>query len=133
LFKKSGSEAVRRERDGLVSHILLHEGDLPGARMTVTWVDVAPGSRQRVHSHAPEQVYVLVRGKMRVGDEERRVEAGDPIFIPPEAIHGIKNSSNEVLTYISAATPTVDWGAFYDEGSQRAEDLPKESVSTDER
>ena len=135
MFKKSRSESVRRERDGLVSHILLHEGELPGTRMTVTWVDVTPGSRQRVHSHAPEQVYVLVRGwgKMRVGDEERRVEAGDLIFIPPEAIHGIENSSDEVLTYISAATPTVDWEAFYDEGPLRAEDLLEESVSTDER
>jgi mannose-6-phosphate isomerase-like protein (cupin superfamily) len=73
LFKRSRSEAVRRERDGFVSHILLHEGDLPNARMTVTWVDIAPGSRQRAHGHAPEQVYVVVRGrgKMRVGDEER--------------------------------------------------------------
>ncbi len=135
MFKKSRSEAVRRERDGLVSHILLHEGDLPGARMTVTWVDVAPGSRQRVHSHAPEQVYVVVkgRGKMKVGDEERVVEAGDLIHIPPDTLHGIENPSDEVLTYVSAATPTVDWEAFYDTGPLRARSTWKESVQTDER
>ena len=135
MFKMSRSGAARRERDGLVSHILLHKGDLPGARMTVTWVDVAPGSGQRLHSHAAEQVYVIVRGlgKMRVGDEERWVEAGDLIFIPPEVVHGIENSSDEVLSYVSAATPTVDWEAFYDTGPLRAEDRSKESVSTDER
>ena len=135
MFKKSRSEAERRERDGLVSHILLQEGDLPGARMTVTWVDVAPGSRQRAHSHAPEQVYVVVRGrgKMRIGDEERWVEAGDLIFIPPEAVHGIENPSDEVLTYVSAATPNVDWEAFYNAGPLRAEDGLEERVSKDER
>ncbi len=58
---------------------------------------------------------------------------GDLIFIPPDAVHGIENHSDEVLTYISAATPTVDWEAFYDTGPLRAEDLPKESVSADER
>jgi mannose-6-phosphate isomerase-like protein (cupin superfamily) len=60
------------------------------------------------------------------------VEAGDLIFIPPVAVHGIENPSGEVLTYVSAATPTVDWAAFYDTGALRAEDLPKESVSADE-
>ena len=70
---------------------------------------------------------------MRVGDEECWVEAGDLIFIPPEAMHGIENPSGEVLTYISAATPTVDWEAFYDAGPLRAEDPPKGSVSADER
>ena len=67
LFKRERLKAPGRERDGLVSHILLHEGDVPEARLTVTWVDVAPGPGQRPHSHAPEQVYVAVggRGRMR--------------------------------------------------------------------
>ncbi len=135
MFKQGRSGAERRERDGLVSYVLVHEGNLPDARLTVTWVDVAPGSRQREHSHAPEQVYVIVRGrgKMRVGCEELWVEVGDLIFIPPDAVHGIENRSDEMLTYVSAATPAVDWEAFYDAGPTRAEDLPKESVSADER
>ena len=61
MFKRSRSEAPRRERDGLVSRVLLLGGrDLPETRLTVTWVEVAPGSGQRPHSHAPEQVYVIV-------------------------------------------------------------------------
>ena len=111
LFKRNISEAPRREKDGLVSHILLHKGDVPVARLTVTWVDVAPGSGQRPHEHAPEQVYVVARsrGRMRVGDEERAVDEGDVIFIPPGVVHGIENASEEVLTYVSAATPALDW------------------------
>ena len=78
MFKRGRSEPPGRERDGLVSHILLHEGDVPEARLTVTWVDVAPGSGQRPQGHVPEQVYVVVRGqgRMRVGDEERTVAKG---------------------------------------------------------
>ncbi len=121
MFRRKRSEALRREREGLVSHILWHTGDLPEARLTVTWVDVAPGSGQRPHGHAPEQVYVILRGRgrMRVGDEELVVGEGDLIHIPPGTLHGIENLADEVLTYVSAATPTIDWAAFYDEGPQR--------------
>jgi mannose-6-phosphate isomerase-like protein (cupin superfamily) len=122
MFKRNRTEAPRQERDGLVSHILLHAGDVPETQLTITWVDVAPGSGQRSHSHAPEQVYVVVRGRgrMRVDDEERFVAEGGLVYIPPDTLHGIENLSNEVLTYVSAATPTVDWEAFYDTGPQRA-------------
>ena len=118
MFKRNRSEAPRRERDGLVSHLLLNAGDLPETRLTVTWVDVGPGSGQRAHSHAPEQVYVVVRGrgKMKVGDEERLVVEGDLIYVPPHTLHGIENLSDDVLAYVSAATPAVDWEAFYDAG-----------------
>ena len=122
MFKRGRSEAARRERDGLVSHVLLNVGDLPETRLTVTWVDVDPGSGERLHSHGPEQVYVVVSGreKMKVGDEERWVVEGDLIYIPPDTLHGIENLSDEVLTYVSAATPTVDWEAFYDTGPLRS-------------
>jgi quercetin dioxygenase-like cupin family protein len=51
---------------------------------------------------------------MRVGDEQRAVDEGDAIFIPPGVVHGIENASEEVLTHVSAATPTLDWRTFYD-------------------
>jgi len=120
VFRRKMSEALRRERGGLVSRILLHDGDPPETRLTVTWVEVAPGSGQRPHDHALEQVYVIVRGRMKVGDEEQVVGEGDLINIPPETTHGIENLADEVLTYVSAATQTIDWEAFYDEGPLRA-------------
>ena len=134
MFKRGRSEAARRERDGLVSHVLLNVGDLPETRLTVTWVDVDPGSGQRLHSHGPEQVYVVVSGreKMKVGDEERWVVEGDLIYIPPDTLHGIENLSDEVLTYVSAATPTVDWEAFYDTGPLQP-GLERERERADER
>ena len=121
MFRRGKSEAPRRERQGLVSNILLQRGDVPGDRLAITWVDVAPGSRQTPHRHAPEQVYVIIKGKglMRVGKEEQDVSAGDLVWIPPNVIHGIENRSSDVLSYISAATPAFDLEALYDTGELR--------------
>jgi mannose-6-phosphate isomerase-like protein (cupin superfamily) len=112
----------RRERSGLVSRILLQQGDLLDLRLMTTWVDVVPGSRQRLHNHASEQVYVITagRGTMAVGDERQEVAGGDLVYVPPNIIHGIENSSKEVLTYISAATPAMDAEAAYDTGQLRS-------------
>ncbi len=122
MTKRNRLEAPRRERDGLVSRILLHDGDPVGAGMTVTWVEVAPGCEQRPHSHAPEQVYVIARGRgrMHIGEEERPVVEGDLVYVPPGTAHGIENCSGEVSTCVSAATPNVDWRAYYEEGPLEA-------------
>ncbi len=119
MFKQNIADAPQREREGLTSHILLQQGDVPGLGLSVTWVEVAPGSRQRPHSHAPEQVYVIVRGtgKMHVGEEAQDVRPGDLIYIPPNVTHGIENTSGETLTYLSAATPAFDLKALYDTGT----------------
>ena len=122
MFKRNRTEAPRRERDGLVSHILLHAGDLPETQLTVTWVDVAPGSGQCPHSHAPEQ---------GIKDEERFVAEGDLVYIPSDALHGIENLSDEILTHVSVATATVDWETFYDTGPQRAVPGQEMSVRAD--
>lgn len=102
----------------------MQKGDLPkfgDPGFTATWVEVAPGSRQRLHDHPSEQVYVLTSGKglMRVGEEEQAVAAGDLVYIPSGAIHGIENVSEEMLTYVSAATPALDAEAAYDSGQLR--------------
>ena len=119
MFRRNKTESPRRERDGLVSHVLLEGGDVTEGNLTVTWVDVAPGSAQLPHSHAPEQVYVVVegRGSIRVGDEERPVESGDLVYIPSGQVHSIRNTTEgRVLAYVSAATPSMDRQAFYDTG-----------------
>jgi quercetin dioxygenase-like cupin family protein len=112
------STAPQRELDGLVSHILLEEGDAPGGELSITWVDIEPGSEQKPHSHGPQQVYVITRGqgRMKVGDDEREVSAGHLVFIPPNAEHGIVNTGDDTLTYVSAATPAFPVTDLYDAG-----------------
>ncbi len=122
MFTRNKTESPRRERDDLVSHILLAEGDFPDWELTVTWVDVAPGSAQRPHGHGPKQVYVVAerRGWMRVGDAERLAAAGDLFYMPSGTVHSISNISDRLLTYVSAATPNTDWRALYDTSPLRA-------------
>jgi mannose-6-phosphate isomerase-like protein (cupin superfamily) len=112
------STAPKRELDGLVSHILLEEGDAPGGELSITWVDVEPGAEQKPLSHGPQQVYVITRGegRMRVGEDEREVREGQMVFIPPEVEHGIVNTGEGVLTYVSAATPAFPVTDLYDAG-----------------
>ena len=118
MYVKDLSSATKREVDGLVSHILLEEGDAPGGELSITWVDVEPGSEQKPHSHGPQQVYVITHGtgRMKVGDDERDVGAGHMVFIPPNTEHGIVNTGDEVLTYVSAATPAFPVTELYDDG-----------------
>ena len=118
MYASDLSSAPTREIDGLVSHILLEEGDAPGGELSVTWVDVEPGSEQKPHSHGPQQVYVITRGqgRMRVGDEEHDVREGHMVFIPPNTEHGIVNTGEGALTYVSAATPAFPVTDLYDAG-----------------
>ena len=120
MSDRQDSPALSRG-DGVVSRLLHSKGDEPDTELTVTWVEVEPGSEQVVHSHRPEQVYVVVagEGRMHVGKEKRDVSAGDVVHIPPNAEHGIRNTSDETLEYVSAATPAFPPGKvrdFYDGG-----------------
>jgi mannose-6-phosphate isomerase-like protein (cupin superfamily) len=117
MFKKNRTEVTQRGYHGLRSHIFLQQGDPPGTKLAITWVDVPPGARQMLHRHEPEQVYVIVEGtgRMRVGEEEEEVVTGDLIYIPPNLVHAIENRSEDVLSYLSAATPAFDIAAYYDQ------------------
>jgi mannose-6-phosphate isomerase-like protein (cupin superfamily) len=118
MYVKDLSNAPKRELEGLVSHILLEEGDAPGGELSITWVDVEPGAQQPPHSHGPQQVYVITRGsgRMRVGNDEHDVTTGHLVFIPPDTEHGIVNTGSETLTYVSAATPAFPVTDMYDAG-----------------
>jgi quercetin dioxygenase-like cupin family protein len=112
------ASAPTGELEGLVSHVLLQDGDVPGGQLAVTWVDVEPGAKQPRHSHPPQQIYLITRGSglMHVGDEEREVGVGDLVYIPGGVEHGIDNTGDQTLTYISAATPAFDVTSMYDRG-----------------
>ena len=118
MFVRHKDSAAKRLREGLTSICLLARGDVPGDQLAVTWVDVEPGGRQIPHHHPEVQVYVIVRGlgRMRVGDAERDVSAGDLIHVPSGEWHGITNTGDTVLSYVSAATPAFDYTLAYDRG-----------------
>jgi mannose-6-phosphate isomerase-like protein (cupin superfamily) len=118
VFLTRGEEARVGERPGLRSRVLLQAGDDAAADLAVTWVEVATGAAQTPHAHAPQQVYIVVSGsgRMLVGDEERDVGAGDLVFVPPAVRHGITNTGDDTLTYVSAATPAFSVTDLYERG-----------------
>ena len=120
------SEAAVQQRGRLRSHFLMDAGDLGSRNLTVTWVDVPPGSEQRVHSHPDaEQVYVIVRGqgRMSVAGDVEDVGEGDLVFIPPATSHSIVNDGAETLVIVTAASPPVSMEELYRE--ELAADVPQ--------
>jgi len=126
MYQKSKNSVPNRRRSGLTSYFLLDRHSKvdqeTGSNLAVTWVEVEPGAAQIPHHHEPEQVYVVVQGRglMRVGDETQAVMAGDLVFIPPNAVHGVQNVGSEMLIYVSAATPPFDLTEAYDRGQLQA-------------
>jgi mannose-6-phosphate isomerase-like protein (cupin superfamily) len=62
------------------------------------------------------QVYVIVSGKgrMQVGDETKDVFAGELVYVPSGLMHGIENSGDDMLSYVSATNPAFDFTEAYD-------------------
>ena len=127
MFTVSKNAAQKRDRNGLTSYFLLDRRSEVDTNLAVTWVTVAPGARQILHHHAPEQVYVIIQGEgeMQVGEETQLVHPGDLVYIPTNLEHGIVNTGDGVLVYISAATPPFDLTEAYDRGQLQAESYLK--------
>jgi mannose-6-phosphate isomerase-like protein (cupin superfamily) len=100
--------APRYQRDDITSYLLVSAGTCDAENLAVTIVEMEPGGFQHLHSHKPEQMYYILDGEglMTVDGEERPVRAGDCVFFPSFAEHGLKNTGEGVLRYLSAASPS---------------------------
>jgi mannose-6-phosphate isomerase-like protein (cupin superfamily) len=98
----------RYQRDEITSYLLVSKRTCDAENLAVTIVEMEPGGFQHLHSHEPEQMYYILegRGLMTVDGEERPVRAGDCVFFPSCAEHGLKNTGGTVLRYLSAASPS---------------------------
>ena len=78
--------------------------------LTTMVTEIMPGVSTTLHSHEPEQIYYILKGKglMRVADEKEYVKEGDCIFIPPNLPHTLDNDGEEPLRYFCANAPSVD-------------------------
>ena len=108
LRKDTAPRYIREE--GITSYLLASPRTSNGEHLTTTLVEIKPGGKQGLHSHAPEQIYFILEGKgmMTVSDEQAIVNAGDCIFIPSGAPHGLKNTNESLLRYFSAAAPSFN-------------------------
>ncbi len=101
-----------RREEGITSYLLASSRTAGAQHLTVTIVEIEPGGHQRVHSHAPEQIYFVLdgHGQMTVDQETRDVHPGDCVFIPSQATHGLHNTTDSILRYLSAAAPAFGTG-----------------------
>ena len=54
------------------------------------------------HPDAEELYYILSgNGLMHIGDERREVESGDVVYIPPDKVHFISNTSTEDIRFLT--------------------------------
>jgi mannose-6-phosphate isomerase-like protein (cupin superfamily) len=135
MQKTSLSTAPKRIRNGLVSYILLQHRNTHTNNLAITWVEVQPGHKQQLHSHTPEQIYVIISGsgRMQVGTEFSDVYTGDLVFVPSDVIHGIESIGSEKLVYVSASVPAFDLEALYDSGQLENDSSPPTDITDDGR
>jgi mannose-6-phosphate isomerase-like protein (cupin superfamily) len=104
------SDAAVKDWHQLRSHILMDAGELGSRHMTVTWLEVPPGSSESLHSHEEaEQVYVVVRGvgTLAAAGDTETLEPGDLALIPPASDHTIANQGEDELALLSVQSPAV--------------------------
>lgn len=100
--------APRYQRDQITSYLLVSAVTGGSEKLTITLVEMEKGGFQHIHAHEQEQCYYIMegRGMMMVDAEMQEVEAGDCIFFPSHARHGLNNIGDGVLRYLSAASPS---------------------------
>jgi quercetin dioxygenase-like cupin family protein len=76
--------------------------DLPTDTMTMGVATLEPGGFLALHRHAPAELYYILegRGRVQLDGVERDVKAGDGVFIPGDAEHGIRNVAAEPLRFL---------------------------------
>lgn len=90
--------------DEFSTNLLLGESNTGSREISIQITTVLPNGMQFLHSHKEEQCYYIVSGNgtMFVEGEQENVAAGDAIFVPSHANHGIKNSGKDELVYLTA-------------------------------
>jgi len=109
IFDRGNSKNTG-ELSVLTSWILVSPQNAKAQNLSLQVSEVPVGSEQPLHSHSPEQCYYIIKGKglMIIEEEVREVSAGSAIYIPPDKRHGIKNTGNDILEYLTANSPPFD-------------------------
>jgi unsaturated pyranuronate lyase len=85
-----------------------------GQELTLAVVELDPGAAVREHSHANEQLGIVLTGSMsfRVGGETRELEAGGTWTIPSNTPHEATAGPEGAVVIDVFAPPRSDWNAL---------------------
>ncbi len=80
----------------------------PVRHQSLAEATLAPGGETAEHYHPQaEEIYYFVagEGRMRLGDEEEPIAAGDCVVIPPGAAHKLWNLGSRPLVLLCCCAP----------------------------
>ena len=98
-----------------VKPVMLHKETVAVRRIlstemkTISFLDwdlLEPGATISPHPHPfLEEIYVIIKGKgsIRLGSEEKAVDDGSVVYIPPGTIHSLRNAGKEPITFLCVA------------------------------
>jgi quercetin dioxygenase-like cupin family protein len=78
-----------------------------GENLQLIWVKFEPGGTYPMHSHANEQISVMLQGRMRltVGDEVDEIGPGDMWYAPANVPHGGELLGDEPVVFVDIYAP----------------------------
>jgi mannose-6-phosphate isomerase-like protein (cupin superfamily) len=81
---------------------------LPAQNQSLAEATVPPGATTEAHYHrVSEELYHFTdgTGRVRVGEEEREVKAGDTVVLPPGTEHKLWNTGDVPLKLLCCCSP----------------------------
>ena len=101
-------DAARSQQAGVTrTPLQRHDLGIPGREMLQVRVDLAPGVTFPQHSHPGEEIVYVIEGVLEYRVEGKppvTLKAGEVLFIPAGAVHGVTNvgsgNAAELATYI---------------------------------
>jgi mannose-6-phosphate isomerase-like protein (cupin superfamily) len=106
IFNKSNSRNTGK-LEILTSHMLISPQNSLTKNLSIQISTIPRGSAQPIHAHDPEQCYYIIKGTglMIIEGVTGEVTSGDAIYIPSNKKHGIKNTGDMALEYLTANSP----------------------------
>ena len=97
-------------------HWWLSDPALTGTKqLTLVRVTMRPGAGHQFHYHpAREEIIYVLDGvaEQWVGEEKRRLKAGEIAFIPKNVVHAIHNTSKKPMSFLAILSPATARGPF---------------------
>jgi quercetin dioxygenase-like cupin family protein len=106
--------------DGIAARVV------EGEQLTLAVVELDPGAVAREHSHANEQLGIVLSGALtfRIGDETRELGPGAMYTIPSDLPHEATAGPDGAVVIDVFAPPRADWGAL-EQGEPRPPRWPQ--------
>lgn len=76
----------------------------PTEALTLGFAELAEGQELKYHRHLPPEIYYILSGQaiVHIDGNDNSVSANTAVFIPGNALHGIKNAGQEIVKFIYA-------------------------------